>query len=89
MEQMNLTALETKVLTEICHQLADWRDDEPGYSCIDVSDITQALELKPKTVSGVIGSLCKKGLIDSEDGGNFEGIIYPHWDKIPNDFGRL
>ena len=85
---MNLTKLETLVLTEICHQLETWRDDEPGYSCIDGSDITKALDLNPKTISGVISSLCKRGLVWSEDGGDFEGILYAQWDKIPNDFGR-
>jgi len=84
----NLTELENKVLTEICEQLETWRDGEPGYSCIDGSDITRALNLKPKTTSGVISSLCKKGYIHSEDGGDFEGIIYADWEKIPNDFGR-
>ncbi len=85
---MELTELEKIVLEEICRQLAGWRDDEPGYSCIDGSDITKALQMKPKVIAGVISSLCKKGLIDSEDGGDFDGIIYPNWDKIPNDFGR-
>lgn len=84
----NLTELENKVLNEICQQLATWRDDEPGYSCIDGADITRALNLKPKTTSGVIGSLCKKGYIQSDDGGDFNGIIYACWDKIPDQFGR-
>ena len=84
----DLTGLENTVLNEICLQLAVWRDGEPGYSCITGSDITSALNLKPKTTSGVISSLCKKGYISSEDGGDFNGIIYANWEKIPNDFGR-
>jgi DNA-binding MarR family transcriptional regulator len=83
-----LTELENKVLTEICYQLETWRDGEPGYSCIDGSDITRELKLKPKVVAGVISSLCKKGYVYSEDGGDFNGILYPDWRKIPNNFGR-
>lgn len=85
---LNLTELENKVLNEICLQLAPWRDGEPGYSCIDGHDLTVALGLNPKTTSGVIGSLCKKGFICSEDGGDFGGIIYANWENIPNEFGR-
>ena len=83
-----LTELEHKVLTELCHQLSIWRDGEPGYSCIDGSDITSSLKLKPKVVSGVISSLCKKGLVWSDDGGDFDGILYACWDKIDTDYAR-
>lgn len=80
-----LTELENKVLTFICIELADWRDDEPGYSCTDGSDITKHFGWNPKTTSGVISSLCKKGLLDSDEELN---ILYPQWDSIPNEYGR-
>lgn len=85
-----LTELEGKVLTEICKQLSTWRDKEPGYSCISGSDITKALQLKPKRTSGVISSLCQKGLLYSEIEGSetSEPLLYPAWDKIPDDFAR-
>ena len=84
---MNLTELENQVLTFICQFLSTWRDDEPGYSCLGGDEIAPALKLGKRTTAGVIGSLCKKGFITSEDG-DFDGIIYANWEKIPNDFAR-
>jgi DNA-binding MarR family transcriptional regulator len=83
-----LTEFENKVLDYICQELSTWREDEPGYSCIDGSDVTRDLQLKPRSTSGVIGSLCKKGYLVSEEG-DFKDILYIVWEKIPDDFGRV
>ncbi len=82
-----LTELENKALLAICKELSIWRDSEPGYSCIDGNDVSIASGISKKSIAGVIGSLCKKGYIES-DSEDFDGIIYPHWDKIPTEFGR-
>jgi len=83
-----LTELENKVLDFLCKELSDWRENEPGYSCFDGSDVTTKFGWNPKTTSGIVGSLCKKGYIQSDDEGDFEGILYVNWKMIPNDFGR-
>jgi len=83
-----LTELENKALDCLCRQLAIWREDEPGYSCIDGADITRELGWPARTTSGVIGSLCKKGFIESDDNDDFDGLLYVRWEKIPNEFGR-
>ena len=84
-----LTNLENKVLDYLCKELSTWRETEPGYSCLEGSDVTRDLKLNPRTTSGVISSLCKKGYLTSEDEGHFKGIIYVDWQKIPDDFGRI
>ena len=89
MKKINcLTELENKALDCLCRQLATWREDEPGYSCIDGTDITRELGWPARTTSGVIGSLCKKGFVVSDDNGDFDGILYVIWNNIPDDFGR-
>ena len=83
-----LTTLENQALDALCKMLSTWREGEPGYSCIDGADITRALRWPPKTTSGVISSLCKKGYVETSDDGDFKGILYVKWGKIPENFGR-
>jgi hypothetical protein len=87
METMkSLTELEIKVLTAICQELESWRDSEPGYSCIDYTDLS-GLGLGKHVLAGVLGSLTAKNIIDVADG-DFKGIIYPRWENIDNNFAR-
>jgi hypothetical protein len=82
----DLTTLENVVLNYACQYLAIWRLNEPGYSCLTGNDITKHFQWKPKTTSGIISSLFKKGYFTD---GYDDGItICVEWDKIPDDFGK-
>jgi hypothetical protein len=85
-----LTTLENQVLFAICEELEDWRDSEPGYSCIDHTDLKR-LKLSKHTLAGVLGSLCTKDLISiaTESDADFINIIYPRWENIDDSFGRV
>lgn len=83
----SLTELENKVLDYLCRELATWREDEPGYSCVDGNDVTKEFKWNPKITSGIISSLFKKGyLSDGYDDGTTLCVV---WENIPNDFGRV
>jgi hypothetical protein len=83
----NLTELETTVLTKICQELKDWRDDESGYSCIDHTDLVN-IGLSKHVIAGVLGSLTAKKIIQIDEGDDFQNIIYPIWENIDNEFAR-
>jgi len=69
--ELGLTELELKVLeAEI-----DLLYAEPGFSDIDCTDLAKSTSLKINTVKGVVGSLCKKGILFAEMG-DFQGLIY-------------
>jgi len=63
--ELNLTELESKTL----QSLVDGLYAEPGYSDVDVHDISEDLGIDTKVIRGVLGSLVKKGIvqIDTND----------------------
>ena len=79
--ELNLTELETKTLTTFIGGLYA----EPGFSDVDVNDLSSELGISTKVLRGALGSLVKKGIvcIDSNDG-NYD-IIYlnkPYWSLV-------
>ena len=56
---LDITELETKVLTELIQGLYA----EPGYSDVSDTDLVEQTGIPAKSLRGVLGSLCKKGII--------------------------
>ena len=79
--ELNLTELETKTL----NTYIDCLYAEPGFSDVDVNDLSEILGISTKVLRGALGSLVKKGIvcIDNNDG-NYD-IIYlnkPYWHLV-------
>jgi predicted transcriptional regulator len=73
-----LTELETKTLTAIANGMYA----EPGFSDIDVNDVSEMTDLPTKTIRGALGSLVKKGIIQVDTNDSGYDIIYlckPYW----------
>mgnify|MGYP000958254002 CR=1 FL=1 len=56
---MNITWLEDKTLSTFISCLYA----EPGYSDVDVNDLSEELGIPTKTIRGALGSLVKKGVV--------------------------
>lgn len=81
-KDLNLTELETQVLTK----LIDGLYAEAGFSDVDANDLSKWTGIPMKSIRGVIGSLIKKDIIWVEDNGEYV-IIYLHvgfWYLHPN-----
>jgi predicted transcriptional regulator len=65
--ELKLTELESKTLNTFVSCLYA----EPGYSDVDVNDLSSELGISTKVLRGALGSLVKKGVvtINSNDGG--------------------
>ena len=65
--ELKLTELESKTLSTYVSCLYA----EPGYSDVDVNDLSSELSISTKVLRGALGSLVKKGVvtINSNDGG--------------------
>jgi len=57
--ELNLTELETKTLTTFVGCLYA----EPGFSDVDVNDISECTGISTKSIRGALGSLVKKGVV--------------------------
>ena len=57
--ELNLTELETKTLTTYVGCLYA----EPGFSDVDVKDLSEVTGISTKSIRGALGSLVKKGVI--------------------------
>jgi predicted transcriptional regulator of viral defense system len=80
-ENLNLTELETKVLTTLIDNLYA----EAGFSDVDAKDLSNWTKIDIKSVRGAVGSLVKKGIISIYDNGEYQ-IIYlnnGYWDLHP------
>jgi len=71
MENLNLTELETKVLTALIDNLYA----EPGFSDVDANDLSRYTKIPMKVIRGVIASLVKKDILNLDDNGEYV-IIY-------------
>ena len=67
----NLTELEQKTMDAYVSML----DAEPGFSNVDVNDLTLVTGVSTKTLRGVLSSLIKKGIIRINDNGAGYQII--------------
>lgn len=56
---LNLTKLETQVLETLIDNLYA----EPGFSDVDVKDISAETNISTKSIRGALGSLVKKGIV--------------------------
>ena len=57
--ELNLTELETKTLTTCVGCLYA----EPGFSDVDVKDLSEVTGISTKSIRGALGSLVKKGVV--------------------------
>jgi DNA-binding IscR family transcriptional regulator len=72
MNELNLTELESLTLTALIGGLYA----EPGFSDVDVNDLSSELEISTKVLRGVLGSLVKKGIVSVEENGGGYDIIH-------------
>jgi DNA-binding IscR family transcriptional regulator len=70
--ELNLTELESKTLNAFIRGLYA----EPGFSDVDVNDLSSELEIPTKVLRGVLGSLVKKGIVSIEENGGGYDIIH-------------
>ena len=70
--ELDLTELESLTLTAFIGGLYA----EPGFSDVDVNDLSSELEISTKVLRGVLGSLVKKGIISIEENGGGYDIIH-------------
>jgi hypothetical protein len=71
---INLTVNEVAVLKSLANNC--YGDNGDGVWSWAVNDSMTPSDLQGKTLSGVIGSLCKKGLIRSEEYEKNEDVIW-------------
>jgi DNA-binding MarR family transcriptional regulator len=70
--ELNLTELEGKTL----QSLIDGLYAEPGYSDVDVKDISEDLGIDTKIIRGALGSLVKKEIVQIDTNDSGYDIIY-------------
>jgi hypothetical protein len=70
--ELNLTELESLTLNAFIKGLYA----EPGFSDVDVNDLSSVLGIPTKVLRGVLGSLVKKGIVSIEDNGGGYDIIH-------------
>ena len=80
-ENLNLTELESKTLSTFVGCLYA----EPGFSDVDVNDLSDELGISTKIIRGALGSLVKKGVVTIEKNDSNYDIIYlntPYWHLV-------
>jgi predicted DNA-binding transcriptional regulator len=70
--ELNLTELESKTLESFVLSLYA----EPGFSDVDVNDISADLGISSKIIRGALGSLVKKGIVTIDTNDSGYDIIY-------------
>ena len=83
--ELNLTELESLTLTAFIGGLYA----EPGFSDVDVNDLSSELEISTKVLRGVLGSLVKKGIVSVDENGGGYDIIYmreKYWYLVNEDW---
>lgn len=85
MNELNLTELESLTLTTFIGGLYA----EPGFSDVDVNDLSKELSIPTKVLRGVLGSLVKKGIVSIEENGGGYDIIHmreKYWYLVNEDW---
>jgi DNA-binding MarR family transcriptional regulator len=72
MKQQFITILEKQFIETLISLLYA----EPGFSDVDISDISRIMNVSKNTCKGILGSLVKKGLCYVIDDDDFSDIIY-------------
>jgi len=79
--ELNLTELESKTLTTFVGCLYA----EPGFSDVDVKDLSSELGISTKVLRGALGSLVKKDIVFVDENNSGYDIIYlnkPYWHLV-------
>jgi DNA-binding MarR family transcriptional regulator len=85
--ELNLTELESKTL----QSLIDGLYAEPGYSDVDVKDISEDLGIDTKIIRGALGSLVKKEIVQIDTNDSGYDIIYlntKYWPLVNENWGE-
>lgn len=85
--ELNLTELESKTLSTFI----DCLYAEPGYSDVDVNDISECTGISTKSIRGALGSLVKKEIvsIDRNDSGYDIINLHPkYWHLVNENWGE-
>jgi DNA-binding MarR family transcriptional regulator len=73
MKNLNLTTLETKIITSLLSRMNAY---DLGYSDVDATDIANDISVHIDSVKGSLGSLVKKGIVFCSDLKDVGSIIY-------------
>ena len=87
MNELNLTELESLTLNAFIRGLYA----EPGFSDVDVNDLSKELEISTKVLRGVLGSLVKKNIVSIEENGGGYDIIHmreKYWYLVNEDWAN-
>jgi DNA-binding MarR family transcriptional regulator len=79
--ELKLTELESKTLNTFVGCLYA----EPGYSDVDVNDLSSELGISTKIIRGALGSLVKKEVVSIDRNDSGYDIIYlskPYWHLV-------
>ena len=85
--ELNLTELESKTLTAF----TDCLYAEPGYSDVDVSDISECTGISTKSIRGALGSLVKKGVVTinkNDSGYDIIDLDVNYWSLVNEDWAE-
>ncbi len=80
---LELTDLEKLFLERLITELYA----EAGFSDVDVNDMANHLKMSKPSIKGVLGSLVKKGILETYDTGTGYDVILlkrDHWYLHPN-----
>ena len=85
--ELNLTELESKTLTTF----VDCLYAEPGFSDVDVNDISECTGISTKTIRGALGSLVKKGFVTintNDSGYDIIDLNTKYWYLVNEDWAE-
>lgn len=79
--EIQLTGIESKVLSFLLDTLSYWETIEPTYSNVGVSDVSKEFKISKKSANEVVDSLISKELVTKDAQ---EDIIYVEWLNTKN-----
>jgi hypothetical protein len=85
--ELNLTELESKTLTAF----TDCLYAEPGFSDVDVNDISECTGISTKSIRGALGSLVKKGVVTinkNDSGYDIIDLNINYWSLVNEDWAE-
>lgn len=78
---ISLTEKENQVLEQLHTDLSCYFGE--GFSDIDCKDVSRSLNIDVKTIKGVVGSLVKKGILQTYDTGTgYDVILFVGQDEM-------
>lgn len=85
--ELKLTELESKTLNTFVGCLYA----EPGFSDVDVSDISECTGISTKSIRGALGSLVKKGVVTinkNDSGYDIIDLDVNYWSLVNEDWAE-